>query len=121
MNQSIANQNDFLQPTMQAVDAGTHQAAIMLGLMAKEVWITSWPYVIFYFLIFLTSKFLNRGIGSVIYHTIFLGIFLIIIAFEGFDIIFNPYFDAIYALVYLTSFRLTGFFLKKIKQKARGY
>jgi hypothetical protein len=119
MNQPIVTPIEFYQRIMQAINEGTHEVALAIPLALKPILISYWPYIIIFILLFFLSRFLDRGIGSVIYNIFYFGILSMIIALKGFDILFSPYFDLACVLVYLLSFYITGLILREIKPRAR--
>ncbi len=56
-------------------------------------------------------------LGSIIYHVIFFGILAAAIAIKGWEILYNPYFDIAYFLLYKFSYFITGLILRPFRKK----
>lgn len=111
---------DIYKTLTQAFDAGNHEAALMLSSIAKTAWSSHWPYILIIIVLVLLAKFLERGVGSVIYNILYFGALGLVVAVMGFDIIFNIYFEIIAALVYVFSFRITGVILRELRHQSRN-
>jgi hypothetical protein len=101
----------------QIQDAFTKEAVSMLRTIIKALWPTVWPYVLIFVLFVAIVKILSGRIGSLIYNIIYFGILFLIIAIWGLEILFSPYFDVIYALLYPVSYFLTGLIHKKARSR----
>jgi len=95
-------------------DEAMKLAATAVGQEVGRLWSTSKLYVISFILLFFIIKFEEKGIGSVVYNIFFLGVMGIFIAIFGWGVIFNSYFEIIYLLVYIFSYKLTRIVLRKI-------
>lgn len=57
------------------------------------------------------------ALGSLLYHIFYFGILGIIIKVKGLEVLFNPYFDLICAIVYRFCYWLTGLILNKFRRR----
>jgi len=108
MNQFFTN--DYIQKIQ---NDSVQFAASILGQVLSNLWSNYKVYIIIFFLLFFIIKFKEKGVGSVLYHLIYLGVLGITILIKGWIIVFNDYFQIIALIAYMISFSLTSIILKK--------
>lgn len=87
--------------------------AFLVPLLQKglvDMWLHYKWFIIIFVVLFLFSKYLDRGIGSVYYNTVYFTLLVIALKIFGLDLIFNAYFDIICFCIYIFSYRITGLF-----------
>lgn len=57
------------------------------------------------------------ALGSLLYHVFYFGILGIILKVKGLEILFNPYFDLICAVIYHVCYWLTGLILRSFRRR----
>ena len=100
---------------LKAFDSAKEAAVLALEPMLKKLLLDHWKNILIFILLALLVKILEGRFGSAIYNTIYFGILFLILVIAGLKILFNPYFDIIYALLYPVSYLLTGLILKRIR------
>lgn len=95
-------------------DEATSLLASAIGRALTSYWNNSKLIIILLILIFFIKKYEERGIGSVVYNLFFLSLLGIIISIFSWEILFNSYFEIIYLLIYIFSYKLTRILLRKI-------
>ena len=97
---------------------GVHLAAVCVGNAVAHVWSAYHTRVVWLGVFILFCKFLEKGIGSVLYNMVFFSVLSIIILSCGWDIIFNEFFDLVMFVNYKFSYWLVGLILQSIKRRA---
>lgn len=99
----------------KAFDSAREAAALALEPMLKVLLLAYWKNILIFIVLLLLVKIIEGRFGSAIYNTIYFGILFLILVIAGLKILFNPYFDIIYASLYPVSYLLTGLILKRIR------
>lgn len=75
-------------------------------------------FILFALFVMATVRFLFGQwsmLGSLIYHFIYFGVLVVIIAIMGVEVLLNPYFDLVYAVLYPISYLLTRSILWRLR------
>jgi uncharacterized membrane protein YjjP (DUF1212 family) len=112
---------------IQKVQTGAEDMALsILQTVFRSILVGLQPYIpwlIILFCIFLGVAIFGANfgktklLGSMIYHTIFFTILIIIVLIYGLKILLNNYFEIITSVIYLVSFKITGIILNKTNNK----
>jgi hypothetical protein len=108
----------------KAQETGQAWALELLRAILKSTWSTLspfWPYALggfFLILIVVMAKWMmgqTGPLGSLLYHAFYFSILALILWIGGLEILFNPIFDILYALLYPLSYYLTGRILRRVR------
>lgn len=106
--------DQFYTQLPQAVSQGQSMAAQAIGQIFAAIWPQLWPWFLglFGFQLVIAIYDAARGYysaaGSLVYHVIYLSLLGGLIAFKGWGIIFSSGFEILNTVIYLVSYRVTG-------------
>lgn len=118
MSQPLISTEEY-RKMFQRFDEGIKLLIPGVEKAINEIWIYGWKYILLYVFIFAAEKILTGRIGSLLYNIFYFGILLLIIKFYGIGIIFNDWFEVIYALLHPITYFLTGRVLDRIWPRSR--
>jgi len=118
------NPDNFGNLLDQILASSQQVAADILKMVFNSLWSSLspyWPYLVlaFFILVIIATIKLLCGqwgaMGSLIFNVIYFGVISVIVIIAGINILLNPIFDLICAILYPVSYRLTGLILRKIR------